>query len=167
MKIEPLIRKASAANAQSIFDIRIAAINSQCTGHYAARDLELWTAGAMSPQFVQMVANKAYVATVGERVVASGMVDLASGQVDAVFVLPELTGRGVGRAMMAHLEQLAIKAGLKHLKLDSTLNAAPFYRSLGFSGDAVARYCSSSGLSLACIPMIKHLPASATKDALP
>jgi len=167
MKIEPLIRKASAANAQSIFDIRIAAINSQCTGHYAAHDLELWTAGAMSPQFVQMVANKAYVVMLGERVVACGMVDLESGQVDAVFVLPELTGQGVGRAMMAHLEHLAIKAGLTHLKLDSTLNAAPFYRLLGFSGDAVASYCSSGGLSLACIPMLKHLPAAAVTGALP
>jgi len=160
MKSVPLIRKATAADAQSIFDIRIAAINSQCTGYYAADDLARWTAGAMSPQFVQMMTDEAYVAMVGERVAGSGMVDLDSGQIDAVFVLPELMGQGLGRAMMLHLEHLAIRAGLAQLKLDSTLNAAPFYRSLGFTGDAVASYCSSGGLSLACIPMIKRLPAS-------
>jgi GNAT superfamily N-acetyltransferase len=159
MKNNLLIRKATAADAKSIFDIRIAAINSQCAGHYAAHDLALWTVGVMSPQFVQMVAEKAYVAAVGERVVASGMVDLASGQIDAVFVLPELMEQGIGRAMMLHLEQLAIKAGLTQLKLDSTLNAAPFYRSLGFTGDAVASYCTSGGLPLACVPMIKRLSA--------
>jgi GNAT superfamily N-acetyltransferase len=160
-----LIRKATAADAQSIFDIRIAAINSQCTGHYAADDLARWTAGAMSPQFVQMVVDKAYVATIGDQVVASGMVDLASGHVDAVFVSPKLMGQGIGRAMMLHLESLARAAGLEQLKLDSTLNAASFYRSLGFAGDAVASYCSSGGLSLACIPMVKRLPVAARKDA--
>ena len=119
----------------------------------------------MSPQFVRMVEDKAYVAIIGDQVAASGMVDLASGQVDAVFVSPNLMGRGIGRAMMLHLESLARAAGLGQLKLDSTLNAASFYRSLGFNGDAVVSYCSSGGLSLACIPMIKRFPVAAMKDA--
>jgi GNAT superfamily N-acetyltransferase len=160
MKNSPLIRKATAVDAQSIFDIRILAINNQCSGHYAADDLARWTAGVMSPQFVQMVEDRAYIATIGDQVVASGMIDLDSGQVDAVFVSPKLMGQGLGRAMMLHLEFLARAAGLAQLKLDSTLNAAAFYRSLGFSGDTVASYCSSGGLSLACIPMIKRFPAS-------
>ncbi|MDD5057267.1 MAG: GNAT family N-acetyltransferase [Sideroxydans sp.] len=160
MTNEIKIRKATAADAQAIFDIRIAAINGQCTGHYPAHDLEVWTTWNWSQPFVQMIADKAYVATVGDKVVASGMVDLGSGQVDAVFVHPSQMRRGIGRMMMAYLEHLAIGAGLAQLKLDATLNAVPFYRSLGFVGDTVSSYCSSSGVSLACIPMIKRLPAS-------
>ncbi len=160
MTTETQIRKATTADAQAIFYIRIAAINSQCTGHYPAHDLEVWTTWKWSQQFVQMIEDKAYVATLGDKVVASGMVDLGSGQVDAVFVHPSLMRRGIGRMMMAHLERLAIKVGLAQLKLDATLNAAPFYRSLGFVGDTVSSYCSSSGVSLACIPMTKRLPAS-------
>ena len=167
MKSKPLIRKASAADAQSIFDLRIAAINSQCADHYAAHDLARWTKGTMTPQFERMVMDKAHVAMVGGQVVASGMVDLVSGQIDAVFVQPEYMGQGVGRAIMQHLEQLAIAAGLRQLKLDSTLNAAPFYRSLGFCGDAVASYCTSSSLPLDCIPMIKNLPVAASQGASP
>ena len=159
--IEPLIRKAATSDAQSIFDLRIAAINSQCTSHYAAPDLEMWTAGPMSPSFVNMVEDKAYVAMLGDKVVASGMIDLESGKIDAVFVLPSLMRQGIGGRMMAHLEQLARDAGLHQVRLDATLNAAPFYRAEGFTGDVIAKYCTSAGLPLDCIPMTKELSASA------
>ena len=158
MKIEKiLIRKALNADAQSIFDIRIAAINSQCKVYYANQDLEIWTAGILSAHFVKMVEELGYVATVGGEVVGTGMIDLESGQIDAIFVHPSLMGRGIGRKMMDYLENLAIETGLVRLRLDSTLNAAPFYRAVGFVGNAVAEYKSPSGLSLDCIPMEKAI----------
>lgn len=152
-----LIRKATIADAQSVFNIRIAAINSQCIRHYAPKDLEEWTAGTMSAHFVKMIEDICYVATVKDVVVGTGMIDLGSGQIDAIFVQPLLMGRGIGRRMMSYLECLAIAAGLTQLRLDSTLNAAPFYRELGFVGDTVSKYKSQSGISLDCIPMVKGL----------
>lgn len=59
--------------------------------------------------------------------------------------------------MMQHLETLARSAGLAEIRLDASLNAAPFYRSLGFSGDEVSLYHSPRGFSLACIPMVKFI----------
>jgi len=88
------------------------------------------------------------------------MIDLVTGKIDAVFVEPESMGRGIGRAVMAHLEGLAINRGLGDIHLDATLNAAPFYRVLGFKGDGRVIYKSSLGVSLACVPMIKQLPGA-------
>lgn len=51
-----LIRKANSTDAKSIFDIRIAAINSQCIDHYNERDLEIWTTGSMSKNFVTITS---------------------------------------------------------------------------------------------------------------
>lgn len=154
---EMAIRKATAADAQSVFDIRIAAINSQCIGHYDIRDLEQWTAGTMSPLFVKMVEDKCHIATVGATPVGTGMIDLVSGQIDAVFVQPSFMDRGIGRQIMFYLERLAIDAGMVQLKLEATLNAASFYKAVGFQGNTVSKYCSSGGLALDCIPMTKDL----------
>jgi GNAT superfamily N-acetyltransferase len=151
------IRKASLADASASFDIRREAIHAQCVGHYPADVLDLWTAGTMSEAFALRVADHFHVAVVGEQVVGTGMIDLATGKIDAVFVLPGYMGRGIGRALMAHLESLAVSEGLGQLELESTLNAAPFYRGLGYEGESVSVYRSSLGVSLACIPMVKRL----------
>ena len=152
-----LIRKATIADAQSAFDIRIAAINSRCIGYYTPRDLKEWTAGTMSANFAKMVEDVCYVATVEDVVVGTGMIDLGSGKIDAIFVQPLLMGQGIGRRMMSYLEFLAMAARLTELRLDSTLNAASFYRVVGFVGDAVSTYKTQSGISLDCIPMVKDL----------
>ena len=58
---------------------------------------------------------------------------------------------------MAYIESLAIQHGLRKLTLDSTLNAAAFYRSCGFVGDSIGVYNSPRGIALDCIPMEKEL----------
>lgn len=152
-----LIRKAHGDDAQRVFDIRNQAINHQCCGHYPAADLQVWTAGSLGEYFVEVLEKTGHVAVIDDQVTASGMLDLETGQVDAVFVDPAYMGQGIGQQMMNYLEALALQAGLTHLILDSTLNAADFYRRCGFVGERVAQYQSPRGLPLACVPMIKHL----------
>jgi len=162
--MELVIRKAEREDAIAAWDIRNAAIIAQCTGHYPEEQLAAWTAGEIRDDFIQSVARSWYVATLNESVVGTGMLDYATGQVDAVFVRPDRMGRGVGSAMMAHLESHAIESRLSRLTLDSTLNAAPFYRKCGFVGDQRSVYESPRGISLVCIPMTKQLVAPAIAD---
>ncbi|MFS1288769.1 GNAT family N-acetyltransferase [Pseudomonas piscis] len=152
-----LIRKAHGGDAQRVFDIRNQAINHQCAGYYPVADLQVWTAGNLGQSFIEWLESNGHVAVIDGQVAASAILDLESGQVDAVFVDPAYMGRGIGRQMMDYIEQQALQAGLSHLILDSTLNAADFYRQCGFVGERVAQYQSPRGLTLACVPMIKHL----------
>ncbi|WP_114239773.1 GNAT family N-acetyltransferase [Dyella sp. C9] len=151
------IRKATLDDAAACFALRREAILARCRGHYPDADLARWTGGEMSATFAGRVAEQFHVAIADGQVVGSGMVDLSTGKIDAVFVRPAYMGRGVGRALVAHLECLAKAAGLYSLQLESTLNAAPFYRSLGFEGDGQSIYESSLGVSLPCVPMTKRL----------
>jgi GNAT superfamily N-acetyltransferase len=151
------IRKARREDAQTAWDIRTAAIRNRCVGHYPAEALAIWTAGEMRDDFAVAVEESFYVATTADRVVATGTVNLESGKVDAIFVCPDHMGIGVGKMIMSHLESIARCHGLTELHLDSTLNAAPFYRACGFCGDEVAVYISPRGIALACIPMDKRL----------
>jgi len=125
--------------------------------HYPDEQLTAWTGGEITDDFIEIVAEHWYVATVNETIVSTGMLDCKIGQVDAIFVRPDSMGCGVGRAMMVHLETLAMESRLTRLTLDSTLNAAPFYRKCGFIGDQRSVYESPRGISRACISMAKQL----------
>ena len=152
-----IIRKANKVDAQEIWDIRNAAIKSQCIGHYSPAEVEIWTTGEITEQFTKALEDGFYVATLDGHVVATGMINLESGQVDAIFVHPSHMRNGIGCLVLLHLERLALAAGLTQLSLDSTLNAARFYRARGFVGNSVAKYESPRGISLDCIPMTKRL----------
>jgi GNAT superfamily N-acetyltransferase len=155
------IRKATRDDALAVLGIRNAAVNSQCVGHYSDDDLKIWTDGELTETFAEAVEKYGYVAISEGLIVATGMVNLESGKIDALFVEPTHMSAGLGKQMLSHLENLAAEAGLTELKLDSTLNAAPFYRAHGFVGDCVAKYESPRGISLACVPMAKVLVSGA------
>jgi GNAT superfamily N-acetyltransferase len=151
------IRKATKSDAGVAWEIRNAAINNQCKGYYPEEDLKSWTRRELPDNFVDMVADYFYMAVLNGRVVGTGMIDLDSGKLDALFVHPNHMGIGVGRRILLHLEQLAIAAGLTQLKLNSTLNACSYYQAYGFEGNKVSKYRSPRGVSLDCIPMKKSI----------
>ncbi|WP_264724637.1 GNAT family N-acetyltransferase [Shewanella subflava] len=124
-----------------------------------------WTDGEMPMPFADKLVIDGYVLEVDVHfngktqleIIATGMIDLDSGFIDAIFVDPQYMGLGAGKEMLAYLERLAVEAGLSLLKLESTLNAAAFYRKCGFEGDEVSVYQSPRGFNLNCIVMCKKL----------
>lgn len=151
------IRKASRDDAVQAFDIRQAAILDQCKGHYPGDALKSWTDGEPSERFLRVVEERFYLAVQEDRVIGTGMIDTQTGDIDAVFVHPDKLRMGVGRMILNYLEALAREHGLQSIKLESTLNAAPFYRACGFEGTELSQYVTPKGLRLDCIPMTKAL----------
>jgi GNAT superfamily N-acetyltransferase len=156
-QLKTRIRKASADDAAAAWEIRNAAILSRCKGHYPPESLAIWTNGEIAEGFIQFVVQQLYVAAVNDAVVGTGMIDCDTGRLDAIFVHPDMMGHGIGKQMVSFLEDIGRAAGLTKLTLDSTLNAAGFYRSCGFVGEAIEAYQSPRGVTLDCIPMIKLL----------
>jgi len=150
------IRRARYEDAQTLLDLRAASIRTLCACHYPARVLAAWADAPVSTHFLAMLAGQFYVAQYGRRIVGCGMIELDSGWIDTLFVCPELTHHGIGRQLLTYLEELAHSTRLRTLHLESTLNAAPFYQHLGFTGQAplhLPHQCPG----LACIPMLKHI----------
>lgn len=147
------IVKATAADAAEAWQLRNQAILRACKGFYDDSLLARWTAGEMTAAFEAFVDRHLYAATLERKMLGTGAVDLDDGKVDAVFVHPDWMGLGIGARIIRHLSELARHAGLKELWLESTLNAAPFYRRCGFAGDTVGTYQSPRGLTLPCVPM--------------
>lgn len=158
-QVQLLIRKANAEDAEAVWCIRNDAIRSQCVGHYDADVLAIWTERSLTEGFVRVVSNSFYVATFDGTVVGMGLLNCGTGRIDAIFVRPDMMRQGIGSKILAFLEGIAVQHGLTRLTLDSTLNAAPFYRKCGFMGDEVGTHQSPRGISLDCIPMSKDLPS--------
>ncbi|GAB6261101.1 GNAT family N-acetyltransferase [Photobacterium sp. CCB-ST2H9] len=154
-----VIRKAVKADAKAAHEIRQRAIWAKCVADYPEAQLKLWTEGGMSERFIADIERAFYVAESEQGVIGTAMLNTEHGigKVDAIFVAPDYMGKGVARALMAHIETLARESGVTALKLDATLNAADFYRARGFTGDEIAVYRSPKGLELACVPMVKSL----------
>ncbi|MFA0306419.1 GNAT family N-acetyltransferase [Vibrio splendidus] len=153
------IRKAAESDAQDIFDIRSRAIVEKCSAYYSEEQLSIWTEGGMSDGFISDVVQTFHVSEVDGRVIGSGKINIETGMVDAIFVDPDFSGKGAAKQMLQFLEELAIQHNLPLMKLESTLNAAAFYRACGFIGDELSTYHSPRGISLDCIPMEKPLVA--------
>ena len=151
------ITRATPEDANCAFDIRRDAILGQCIGAYSAEQMALWTQGKAADGYDTLMDKLFYLGWVNGEAVATGMLDLDNNEVGALFVRPGFTGRGYGKAMLDHLEDVAQLRAIEEVMLDATLNAVSFYRACGYVGDEQAVYHSPSGLVLACIPMVKRL----------
>ncbi len=151
------IKRATPDDAHAAFEIRREAIRGQCIGAYTVEQMMLWTRGKAEDGYSVLMEKPFYLGWVNGEPVATGMLDLDNNEVGALFVLPEFTGRGYGKAMLDHLEKVARELAIDAVVLDATLNAAGFYRECGYVGDEQAVYHSPSGLALACIPMTKRI----------
>ncbi len=151
------IRRATRADTAAVWNIRNLAISAQCRGIYPNDLIDRWTSSGPTEQFENALAEQVWIAEASGAIVGFGKIDLDTGIVDAMFVHPDSMRSGIGAKILRHLELLAIDRGLPEITLKSTLNAAPFYRSCGFTGEQVARHQSPTGIELDCIPMYKKI----------
>ena len=87
-----------------------------------------------------------------------GQLNQASGEVEAVYVLPDRQREGIGTALLRSLEEAARAAGLMQLSLSATTNAVSFYERAGYTRGASAVHRLPNGVDLPCIRMSKTLP---------
>ncbi|MBS1204127.1 MAG: family acetyltransferase [Proteobacteria bacterium] len=128
------IRLAVPEEAETLWQIRNAAIQHGCKTVYSSEVIEAWTPQTMPDNYRVVIAeNPFYVAVTSENIpVASGYLDLRTGSVEAIFTLPQWSGKGLASAIIAVLKQEARRRGFARLTLASTPNACRFYQQQGF-----------------------------------
>jgi len=153
------IRRLGEGDGPAFFRLRRQAIRVGCAAHYPEHQLAAWTDPQSDGLLQDPLPGDFYCATIQGELVGSGMLGADTGRIEAMFVLPAHFGRGIGRAMMRHLEGIARKRAIEQLTLDATLNAVRFYRAQGFAGEARGEFRSPRGVTLECVPMSKSIGA--------
>lgn len=152
------LRPATLADIDPMWALRTRAIRHSCPGHYPAHVIGPWSAAPVPRSYPALVqAGGAVIAQEQGAMLGYAILDLLTGEVDAVFVDPEAGGRGIGKTLLAALEQMARERGFARLVLSASLNAVAFYRAAGFVALRDAAYAHSCGVALDCVEMEKHL----------
>lgn len=149
-----------------MWSIRSDAIRHTCRSHYPDELLQRWASGPMPDTFPQRIERGHFVVGVAESaVVGFAALNETTAQVDAVFVSPWHGRRGLGRQLLAHLEQTALAMDLHELDIDASLNAVPFYRAAGYRAISEGVYVTSAGVEIPCVRMRKRLDPLAKRSA--
>lgn len=136
------VRKATAADAVALAGLRWRWPTEE--RGYAGTDhaafVDLFSAWAIE----HLSTHQAFLAEANEQVVGMAWLMVAdrvpsparrhrhTGDVQSVYVVPELRGHGVGAALLDAVLAEARRRGLEHVTVHSGDRAVPFYQRLGF-----------------------------------
>jgi putative acetyltransferase len=154
-------RQARPADAEAVLGIKQAAIEST-DDTYSERQVESWRpAEDALPTFKQAMESEQFVVLLVEAAegpAGYGVLNIDEARIDAVFVAPDHAGQGLGSSLVRQLETRARMVGLSELTVISSLNALPFYESLGYE-QFDDRTRTIDGTDLAFAAVRKHLEA--------
>lgn len=156
------IRRARREDCEAVGGVHTAAVTGIRTVLYSPEEIQSWAVPRKSEDYEELIRSKEFfVAEVGGVVVGFGVLDRESAVVEAVYVSPEMAGRGIGLEVLRKLEERAIDLGLELLRLNASLNAVPFYEKAGYVAQDRAKYKLASGVEIACVPMVKAMAQAA------
>lgn len=119
------LRPANCKELTLLWELRTRAVAHACAPHYSAALLAAWLAAPAPDCLRQHLADGGgKVALEDGRLLGYAVLDVARGEVEAVFVEPAQQGRELGEMLIRTLEAAALAAGHKRL----FLSASPFRR---------------------------------------
>ena len=124
------IRRATAADAETVYEIVLRALRETNARDYPASVIDRLVLTLPEGVASKLEEWEAYVAVVDGRIV--GTASLNGKTVRAVFVHPEYQGRSIGTKLMDVLENAANVQSVNTLSVQSSITAQPFYAKRGF-----------------------------------
>lgn len=126
-----VLRPARPGDGQSLYDVTVRSIQGLGKEHYSGDQLAGWMGERTAGYYEDMIKkNKAFVAEENGGIL--GFVDADPGEVTRLFLLPEASGRGLGKRLLELGVEIAAKDHSGPIKIESTLNAQGFYERHGF-----------------------------------
>lgn len=148
------IRVATAADAERIAEITVAAARAFGPDAYTDEQVETWAEPGEPP--TPEDADHWVVAERDGRVVGWGRFDVDGGEITGNYVDPDHARAGVGAAIVAALEGYARGQGRDEVVLAASKNAVGFYDRLGYEGCGEVEH-GTDAVVIECLEMRKAL----------
>ncbi len=162
------LRRATLKDRKGLHHVQTRAILETCRAGYALEQVQAWASFLRPDDYTDAIHSREFIVARDKRaVVGFGQLDVTRGHIEAVYVLPACQRRGIGSAILAHLEAAARKAGRRKLTLSSTMNALPFYKHAGFVELRPGERRLPNGMSLPCLDMEKDLTEDSDTQRTP
>jgi len=148
-------------DARIFLETHHAAVRGIAARDYRAAVVEAWARPITDQTIERFLANRhsevRLVAEVDGEPVGIGAIAINSAELRACHVAPSASRRGVGSALVAQIERIALEHGLDHLHLDSSITAEPFYSALGYHVESRGEFLISPDVPMAAVKMRKNL----------
>jgi GNAT superfamily N-acetyltransferase len=137
------------------------AVERGCRHHYGTRQRDAVHASYAATLFLDVFSPFETVAAEREgRLVAVAQLDPGDARLRALFVEAKEQHRGIGRALLAHMEGRARARGCVRLQGAMSLNAVPFYARAGFRTCSGPERLVGRGVWIPVVRMEKDLAAA-------
>ena len=132
-----------------------ASAEALCVRDYDSQTVLDWVGEARPERFVDSANDGCtqYVKVLENKVTCFGELNIEKQLLLSLFVLPDYAGKGIGQEMIEFLLTKASDAGIKILKVDSSLNAANFYLRNGFVEHSKSDFTTQNGVVLESVKM--------------
>jgi N-acetylglutamate synthase-like GNAT family acetyltransferase len=157
------IRFAVPSDALQILEAHRQAIVERARDFYDQEIIKAWAFNPDDKKSVARIESEisdsdfiVLAAEAASKILGFAMVKCSGEELRAVYVAPNKY-KGVGRELLACIEEEARKRGVKNLGLDSSLNAESFYVNKGYKVIGRAIHHLPSGRDMTCVKMEKNL----------
>jgi N-acetylglutamate synthase-like GNAT family acetyltransferase len=152
------VRRATEIDCQAILRVHIRAVREIAKSHYTSEEVAAWARPREPEHYAESIREKEfYIAEENGVVVGFGTLNQMQREIEAVYVSPEVVRRGVGKAILQKLEERARDLSIKSLKMNASLNAVSFYKSVGYESQKEMKHRLASGVEIGCVLMTKEL----------
>ena len=158
------LRRAVSTDAQAIARIHFAAVHSGTAVDFYPREILFnWSPEPNEiriERYIRAIESGRelfIVAEIDNSPRGFGSIFPELSELRSLYVDPAFARGGIGSAILCRLEELAVERGVRQLKLDSSLNAEPFYLCHGFESVERGLHKLSGGMVMGCVVMRKPL----------
>jgi len=159
------IRAGTTGDAPLICRVHEESIRGLGPRAYSRAEVESWVTGLQPDRYAWGMTHGGYAYFVAE-VPGTGVIGFccyAAGEVAALYILPQWTGRGIGSALLGRAERDIEAAGHERIRVVAALNSVGFYLARGYREIRRHDWKTRGGLIVAAVDMEK--PAGPTPAA--
>jgi putative acetyltransferase len=165
-RVNIFLRPGVPSDAETLIRLHHMAVHQMASAYYPREVLDVWSPHPKENRQERLRSElkddriTTVVAEVNAQIAGFGMVVPAGSELRAVYVHPEFGRRGVGSAILGHLEQGAVAKRVLRLDLDASVNSEAFYARHGYEvvERTVHRFQSGHEIhEMACVRMSKAL----------
>jgi len=164
-----VVRRATPEDAIQACQVLIRSIREICAKDYGHNQaiLAQWCANKTVENVAAWIMNPDHYFLVAEApsfgIVGVGLLHRPTGTIALCYIVPEVLHQGVGKRLLAAMEQQAHALGHPHTHLESSITARDFYLRNGYrpNGPPTEQH------QIIGFPLIKHLAAQQLAPAPP
>ena len=155
------VRPLGVNEERTFLEIHTRSVRGLAAPHYPAEVIDAWTLPITDKTLAELSQNPdgeiRLIAELDGEPVALGVLVVSNEELRACYVVPEAARKGVGTALVSEIERIARQHGLRRLELFASINAEPFYTSLGYRSNGRTEFVLRTGQPMSAVKMEKEL----------